>query len=263
MTFGSPLTSVAIAMRSGLTRSVLALDFDGTLAPIVDEPRNARLLDGVPEVLASLVGQGATVVVISGRDAQTVLDLSRLADLPRLEVVGLYGAETWLSGQLASVASPPGLNVLRAQLPALVDAVSTELFIEDKRLSLVVHSRRANNPDAAIDALRAPLEAVASALGLQLHSGRRVLEVRLPGYDKGRAIRRVAERHPEAQLLFAGDDVGDLPAFAVIRELRERGRRAWSVAVRSEEVPDLSAEVDLVVDGPSGLLLLLRTIGSG
>ncbi|SOD74932.1 trehalose 6-phosphatase [Jatrophihabitans sp. GAS493] len=264
---------VVSEVRPNLPRTLIALDFDGTLAPIVSRPADARLIDGADQVLRLLVARGASVAIITGRDAETVLDLSGLADLPGLAVAGLYGAQVWRGGRLATTPPPPELTRARSALPELVRAVSSELWIEDKGLSLVVHARGVDEPDAAIDALRPSVEKLAQSLssegGLEVHAGRQVLELRLAGFDKGRALREFVDAFGDAsdrQLLYAGDDVGDLPAFAVVQQLREAGRRAWAVGVGSTEVTWMPADdsrVDAVVDGPAGLLSLLRGLLGG
>ena len=74
----------------------------------------------------------------------------------------------------------------------LADAgADSGVWIEDKRLSLVVHARKAADPAAALARLTGPVTALAAELGLEVHPGRDVLEIRLPGYDKGRALRRL------------------------------------------------------------------------
>jgi len=148
---------------------------------------------------------------------------------------------------------------LRNRLPAVVAAHISDpaVWIEDKRLSLVIHTRGAADPARAIEAVRGPVEDLVAELGLEAHDGRNVLEIRLPGYDKGAVLRRLVARFEPAAVLFAGDDLGDLPAFAAIRALRAQGRRAWGVAVSSDEVTAVGAAADVQVDGPAGLIALL------
>lgn len=252
---------LADLVRPWLPRALLALDFDGTLAPIVPDPSDSRPLPGVGEALLALSGRGVTVAVITGRDAATVLELSGFAGVPGLVVEGLYGAETWHGGQLHTPATPEAVELLRARLPALVAAGGNErVWVEDKRLSLVVHGRRAADPEAALAPLREPIDALAGELGLEVHPGRGVIELRLPGFDKAAALQRLVESARPSAVLFAGDDVGDLPAFAFVRSLRESGVRAWGVGARSPEVSELAEAADVLVDGPAGVLRLLRAL---
>jgi trehalose 6-phosphate phosphatase len=152
---------------------------------------------------------------------------------------------------------------LRRQLPELLDseAAAEGVWIEDKRLSLVLHTRPAADPEAEHARLRAPAEQLADRLGVEVHPGRNVLEFRLPGYDKGDAVRRLVECTDPSAVLYAGDDVGDLPAFAAIETLRRSGTPAWGVAAVSDESPtQLVGAADVTVDGPAGVVTLLRSL---
>jgi trehalose 6-phosphate phosphatase len=132
------------------------------------------------------------------------------------------------------------------------------VWIEDKRLSLVVHFRRAADPQAAEAAVREPITKLGEQLGFEVHPGSNVLELRLPGYDKASALERLAEGRPAA--LYLGDDLGDLPAFAAVRRLRDAGVPAYSIGVRSSEVAELAGAADVDVADPSAAVALLRQL---
>ncbi|TAM82327.1 MAG: trehalose-phosphatase [Jatrophihabitans sp.] len=252
---------LARRLRPLLAGALVALDFDGTLAPLVADPQASRPLPGTAALLARLAERGARVAVVTGRDAATAVRLSGLAGVPGLVVAGLYGAELWRAGELTGAAAPAPIATLRARLPATV-AADPALWIEDKGLSLVVHARRAADPDGALAVVEPAVTQLAAALGLEVHHGRAVLEVRLPGYDKARALRRLLEQadEPASAVLYAGDDVGDLPAFDLVRRLRAGGLPAWGVCAASAEAPDVAAAADLAVDGPAGVQDLLRRL---
>jgi trehalose 6-phosphate phosphatase len=252
--------SMLDAVRADLKHSLLALDFDGTLAPIVADPTRSRPVPGTVEVLQALTDAGVQVAIITGREARIALELGGFAAIDGILVCGLYGVESWHDGQLSTIEEPPQLGILRDRLPAvLAHAVTDEqVWIEDKRLSLVVHARKAANPVTQLALARAPVQQLAGELGLETHDGRGVLEIRIPGYDKGSALRAVVARHQPDVVLFAGDDVGDLPAFQVVRELREGGTPAWSIAVTSPDAAGVGAAADLRVDSPSELVRLLN-----
>jgi trehalose 6-phosphate phosphatase len=259
------VAEVAAALRATLPDLLVALDFDGTLAPIVTDPATARPLAGTVDALRALTGAGATVGVITGRDARTVLELSGLDAVPGLLVAGLYGAESWQDGELQTMPDPPAIDDARARLPELVAARSDDpgVWVEDKRLSLVVHARTAALPARQIAILRPALAELAGELGLELHDGKHVLELRLPGFDKGGVLDKLVARSDPRGVLFAGDDLGDLPAYAAIRRLRDAGRLAWSVVSAGDEVPDqVRQAADLSLDGPAGVLELLQAIVS-
>jgi trehalose 6-phosphate phosphatase len=245
-------------------RTLIALDFDGTLAPIVADPKDSRPLPQTLTTLVTLARRGNDLAVITGRDALTVVALGGLDAVPGLLVAGLYGAETWQDGILSSPPEPDSMRALRQRLPRLVEAdgIDPRVWIEDKRLSLVVHGRLTGEAERALDPLREPIATLGAELGLEVHPGRGVIELRLPGYDKGAALRRLVARLTPRAVLFAGDDVGDLPAFDVIGGLREDGLSAWGVGVASADVPQLAAAADVLVDGPEGVLKLLQRVAA-
>jgi trehalose 6-phosphate phosphatase len=87
-----------------------------------------------------------------------------------------------------------------------------------------------------------------------------VIELRPPGVNKGTALTElIAERNPAA-VLFAGDDLGDLPAFGAVRALRAAGHPGLTVCSASGEVSELAAEADLVVAGPDEVAALLSAL---
>ena len=179
---------------------------------------------------------------------------------PSVVVAGIYGLETWHDGGLTTPDTPGALTTLRRRLPALLAEHDADpaVWIEDKRLSLVVHARRAADPDAALAPLRRPVQDLADELGLEMHPGRDVLELRLPGYDKAGALRRLAGAR--AGVLYVGDDLGDVPAFAEIRDLRAEGRTAWGVAVSSSGVVEAAEAADVTVAAPDDVVALLRQL---
>lgn len=242
-------------IKSELAGALIALDYDGTLSPIVADPMLARPVDGVVDTLTRLAQRGARVAVVTGRDAETVLGLGSLHEVPGLVVSGLHGAETWQDGQLSTRDEPPGLAVLRAKLPPLLPP---DVWLEDKRLSLVVHTRRAADPLAALDRLREFLPGLAAEQGLEAHPGKLVIEIRIPDLSKATALDRLLTDTTTAAL-FAGDDFGDLPAVRAVREWAGRtGRPSLTVAVG--EVPELHDATDIVLAEPAELAELLAEL---
>jgi trehalose 6-phosphate phosphatase len=253
---------IVTALRPVLAGALIATDFDGTLAPLVPDPEDSRPVRGVVESLTVLASRGAQVAVITGRDARTVVRLGGLDAVPGLVVAGLYGMETWADGELSSPDTPDAIHLLREQLPPVVEAGGDpDVWIEDKRLSLVVHARRASDPDAALARLRAPVTALGERLGFEVHPGRDVLELRLPGFDKAGALRRLAAGRNA--VLFLGDDLGDLPAFAEVQRMRASGSAAYCVGVLSSGVAEVDGAADVEVADPAAAVALLRALGSG
>jgi trehalose 6-phosphate phosphatase len=247
------------ALRPHLSAALIATDFDGTLAPLVRDPETSRPVAGVIEAMAKLAERGAQVAVITGRAADTVVRLGGLDAVPGIVVAGLYGLQTWHDGRLQSPQPPESIEALRAELPEVVTSGGDpDVWIEDKGLSLVVHARTSSDPDAALARLAEPVTSLAKRLGLEVHPGSDVLEIRVPGYDKAAALARLATGR--RAVLFLGDDLGDLPAFAEVRRLRDAGLLAYSVAVRSSGVSQLEGAADVDVPDPAAAAQLFSAL---
>jgi trehalose 6-phosphate phosphatase len=251
---------VAIATR--LPGALIALDFDGTLAPITRDPDAARPVPGVIDTLARLARAGAQLAIVTGRDATTVLRLGGLQAIPDVIVSGLHGAETWQHGRLRTRDEPPGLAVLRESLPPLLRQTSDGVWLEDKRLSLVVHTRQAADPHRALAELADRLPPLVTEQGLELHPGKLVLEIRIPDLSKATALEQLLTPDTTAAL-FAGDDLGDLPALAAVSAwAAATGRPGLTVAVG--EVSELRQAADGTLDSPAELAgLLARLLAEG
>ena len=246
------------ALRPHLPGALIATDFDGTLAPLVPNPDDSQLADGAIDALTALAAAGAQVAVITGRDARTVVRLGGFDAVPGLVVAGLYGIETWTDGELTSPPTPPAIEQLRGRLPPVVAAGDPDLWIEDKRLSLVVHARRAADPDAALAERSPAVTALAEELGFEVHPGSGVLELRLPGFDKAGALARLADGRDT--VLFLGDDLGDLPAFAEIRRMRAGGRRAYSAGVLASGADGVAEACDVPLPNARAAVELLAAL---
>jgi trehalose 6-phosphate phosphatase len=251
------------------TRAVIALDFDGTLAPIVPDPEQARAHPDAVPALAALAPKVASVAVITGRPAAVAVRHGGFAGVPGLEhlvVLGHYGAERWdaVSGTVSAPAPHPGVAAVRAELPGFLDKIGAwqGTWIEEKGRAVAVHTRRAADPQAAFEALREPLTDLATRHGLIVEPGRMVLELRPPGMDKGVALLEYVREIGAEAVLYAGDDLGDLPAFAAVDKLRSDGIPGLLVCSGSSEVAELADRADLVVDGPPGVVRLLSALAA-
>ncbi len=239
-----------------------ATEYDGTIAPIVDDPAAAVPATGATGLLTELSARVGTVAFITGRAAAGVVLLAGLADVPGLIILGHYGAQRWEDGVLSVPDAPPGVQAARTALPGLLAGLGAPegTTVEDKGTALAVHTRRTADPAAALALLREPLARLARESGLTVEPGRMVLELRPPGTDKGAALRSLVAERGARSVLFCGDDLGDLPAFRAIGELRAAGVPGCAVASRSTESPKVAEAADLVVDGPRGVVGLLRAI---
>jgi trehalose 6-phosphate phosphatase len=235
------------SLRSEEGRVGVLLDFDGTLSPIVAKPELARIREGARDAIQRLVGRYAVVAIVSGR---TPGELRDLVGVEGVRLAGLYG--------LADEAAPLGDDVLDAVRE--VAARTRGARVEPKGGSVAVHFRAADDPTVARDELERGLARVAEASGLALLPGKMVVELVPAGrpLKEGAVERIVADERLDA-VLYAGDDTADLRAFEALDRLAERGVRTVKVAVHGRETPsELSDAADVVVDGPAGLVTLLR-----
>lgn len=245
---GGGQVSRLAAVRADLVHAALLFDLDGTLARIVAHPEDARVVDGMREAIEGLVVRAALVAVVTGRPEAFVREQLPVEEL---RVVGLYG----LAG-----ATPIGADVHDAVETAA--AREPGAAVEDKTITLAVHVRSAPDPDAAERRLRPALAAIAARHGLALLEGKRVLEIApADGGGKGGVVRELVAGSGATAVLYAGDDLADLDAFAELDELAGSGLAVCKVAVLGDEVPlALREAADIVVAGPEELLGLLGSL---
>ncbi|MBZ5738624.1 trehalose-phosphatase [Nocardioides mangrovi] len=259
------------ALVRAASRTVVGLDFDGTLSPIVDDPESAHIHPDASEVLVDLARAVAAVAVITGRPARQVLDLGGLEDVgialaeegTDLYVFGQYGNERWSSSnrRIHSPRPPRGLASFERELTGVLRrADAADAWIEDKGLAVAVHTRRLPDPDAAFQRIRPVLTELAAKHDLIAEPGRNVLEVRSHGMHKGLAVQTLVDELDAGGFLFAGDDLGDMEAFEAVAALRDGGMPTLLVCSASSEESALVPLSDVVVKGPEGVLDLLRRL---
>jgi len=231
-------------------RSAILLDFDGTLAEIVARPDLARPVAGARETLRDLALTFGLVALISGRPTD---ELRALVGVEGVRYVGLYGLEAELEGRV-----PEAVHALARDAAQLVAGA----WVEDKGGSVAVHYRQAAEPEAArADVLGAVRAAVPE--GWEAIEGKMVVEVVPAGRArKGGAVRRVIAEFRPTAALYAGDDLADLEAFEVLGALSGHdGFHAVRIAAQGPETPpELTEQADLTVQGPSGLVAVLRSM---
>lgn len=241
---------------------LVAVDYDGTLAPIVQDPAQATTHPDVVPALMRLAELGVRVAVVTGRPAATAVELGDLSAVSGVVVLGHYGMERWHDGTVTAPDPHPSLAEARQGLAALSEGTAG-VHVEDKGHAVAVHTRRAADPGAALEGLRAAVAELAARLGLEVAPGRYVLEVRPAGIDKGSALDDLLADGAVRAVLLAGDDLGDLPAVAALRAAVTDGRLSAGVVVCSDapEVPaELRDQADVVVDGPAGVAALLSAL---
>jgi trehalose 6-phosphate phosphatase len=234
-------------------RAAVIADFDGTLAPIVDDPAKARPLPGAERVLGMLARRLGRVAVVSGRP---VSFLRAALPIEGLTLVGQYGLERFEGGV---VVTHPAAQANIGRIEAAAKEAQAEipgLLVENKGVAVALHWR--TSPEFGPQAV-ALGRRLAQTHGLAIQPGRLALELRAPvEIDKGTVAEELCLGRDA--VLVAGDDHGDLAAFDAIARRREAGelRHGLLVAIRSPEAPPaLLARADHHVDGPSGFLELL------
>lgn len=228
-------------------RLLLGCDFDGTIAPIVGDPKQARPLPGAVQALAGLAALPRThVVLVSGR-ART--DLAALSGSPAgVMLVGSHGAE-WGTDFAEGIGTTQArlLRSITRQAEQIV-ATAPGAMVEKKPASVAVHVRRANRQDAqrVVDSVMA---GPAAAAGVWVIRGKEVVELAVADVGKGSAIRRLQERFEPTTTVYIGDDVTDESAFAVLA--------AGDFGIKVGPGPTLAG---LRVDEPTEVVLLLAAM---
>lgn len=249
------------AARPAPERAGVFVDFDGTLAPIVDDPAAARPHDDAVRVLGRLSHRWGVVAVVSGRPAGFLAE--HLAGAGGTRFLGLYGLER-ASGDSPSVATHPDAagwrDVVEAAAGEAEASALRGVAIERKGLTVTLHYRAAPEMAPAVDHLA---ESLAGRHGLHAHAGKMSVELRPPvEVDKGTVLSELSSGL--SAVAFAGDDIGDLPAFASLAGMRSAGVATLSVASGGPETPpEVVAAADLTVDGPDGILEVLSRLAAG
>jgi len=244
--------------------TLLALDFDGTLAHIVDDPTEAYAQERSVAALSRLGDSLGQIAIVTGRPVHQALELGGFigrSGLENLIICGQYGAERWhaSSGESSGSDRPEAIRQLREMLPAwLAERGADHVRLEDKGLALAVHTRGID--PHLLDRLTQPLADLAAELSLVVEPGRQVVELRAPGIDKGDALRSLFSEGAFRQVIFGGDDLGDLPAFDAVEELRATGVGGLLICSASTEQDALVERADLVLDGPDAVATWLEEL---
>lgn len=246
--------ALVAVLRTAPARTAILLDFDGTLAPIVDDPARAIPLGGVTDALRTLGRTYRRVAVISGRPVRYLQD-----HLPSsLALVGLYGLEEVRDGE---ILTHPDAHGWRGTIDEVATRARTELpeavGVEHKGLSLTLHVRQSPDLVRVVDGWAT---AAAARTGLFVRRARMSAELHPPiDADKGTAVRALLTDIDVA--CFVGDDVGDVPAFDALDAHEAAGGTAVRFVVDSPELdPALRDRADVLLDGPPAVLAVLRAL---
>lgn len=200
-------------------RKLVALDYDGTLAPIVDRPEDAHIPDPTKAALLALLAhETLDVAIVTGRSVE---DLDALLAVPDVWRIGRHGGQ--LAAPHGAIEEQSAIGPeLRSLLGTRTKEVASRItdhegaWLEDKGSSVALHTRACTEKDERA-AQRAFEETMAHAR-LELVRGKRVVEARPMGIDKGRALRELMGQLGSGAVLFVGDDVTDEDAFAALAE---------------------------------------------
>lgn len=240
----------------------ILLDFDGTLAHIVEHPADAVALPGVGDALGRLVDLVKKVALISGRP---VVDLRSRIEVDGVEYLGLYGLEhargrgeihvdpaarPW-AGEVSTIAEAAEVWVLSSG--HFLDGV----IVEAKGLAVALHYRMASDPVGAAAKIKEWAHAEAVRTGMRLIAGKLNYEL-VPPLVSDKGLAAVALISECKSCLYVGDDVGDIPAFDALRDWQGR---TLLVAVGGAELPpNLGQRADLILPSPDDVAHLLDEI---
>lgn len=233
---------------------LIALDVDGTLAPIVDDPGAARVPAETVALLRRLDAKdGVRVALVTGRDASS---LSSVAPLH-----GVWRAVEHGAVLMAPNAPEPAHELEEGRREALEEFadqareqwVDESVALEEKATSYAIHVRRLEDEGRA-EAILDEAEQAADELGLHARRGRAVLEAEARKGDKASALRRLIAHTGAASVLYAGDDLTDVPAIELAAE------RGVGLFVTSPERPEAPEGASGALAGTDAVLALLTAL---
>lgn len=210
----------ALRRIANAEKLLVALDFDGTLAPHVDLPEDARAVEGAKEAIVRLLDfPGVRVALVSGR---ALVSLQHVADPPsEVLLTGSHGIEVQLDTpdiELNLVATElKQLDTLARVLERIAGSVSGT-SIERKPAGMALHTRLAKPHDSRAVQREARAQLSELLPGLTVREGKNVLEFSVRSSTKGDALERLRQHTGADRVLYAGDDVTDEDAFAVLQE---------------------------------------------
>lgn len=212
-------------LRSALKRLaaaeslLIALDFDGTIAPPADDPDDARSLPTARAAALDLVSEpGVTVALVSGRAIDSLLRVTNAP--PEVILSGSHGAEYVVNGELTRPALSAEQQTSLADLSMILERVSGDVpgsWVETKAFGFALHTRL-SLPDEATAANERARRETSVIAGLTVREGKNVLEFSVTATTKADAIRHLRELAGATGVFFAGDDVTDEDGFAALTE---------------------------------------------
>ncbi|MGB3762111.1 MAG: trehalose-phosphatase [Ornithinimicrobium sp.] len=204
-----------LAPLGGVGHLLVGVDFDGTLAPLADEPMDAEPVSGAMPALHALAElEGVTVALVSGRALSSLQQLSAAED--SIVLIGSHGAESSRAEDVAlDVGAQERFDDLDRDVQALLQD-HPKARIERKPTALVLHTR-GMPADAAQAVTGDVVDLVDHRDGVRIIRGKDVVEMALTQADKGAALLELATSVGADVIVYAGDDVTDEHAFAELR----------------------------------------------
>ena len=228
----------------------LFTDFDGTLTPIFEDPRETVLEQAILETLSVLSERLELVAVVSGREVGYLMGMVGLGGLT---YVGNHGLEVWPAGGEKAESYAEAIARLQDGVESELAELGVEgLYVEGKGPVVSVHYRNAAEPDLARSLILAMMRPFAEARGLRVKEGKMVVEVG-PDVDvnKGTSVDALAREAGLSGAIVLGDDVTDCDAFDAVHRLAETQefRGAAVAVVDGETPPDVILKSDYWLDG--------------
>ena len=245
--------SGALRELARVKRLLVALDFDGTLAPEVDSPEKARALPAARDAVLRLAALPNTrVALVSGRSLRSLEEVSDLPD--DILLVGSHGIELRLDNPddalLLDAAEQERVEVLHEVLGEVADAID-QVWLEAKPAGFALHTRLASDHNSRVAHLVAMSETAAELDNLTVRHGKDVLEFSVRSTTKGEAVEHLRLYTEADAVFYAGDDVTDEDAFAAL-ESHDLGLKSG----------DGATEATFRVAGPADVAAVLAALAT-
>ena len=241
----TPDLAEALRRAAAAPALVVACDYDGTLAPFVDDPTSAVPAPGGIDALVRLSELPATTVaLLSGRNRAALAQVSS-ATAP-VVLVGSHGSE-WEGGFETPLDDDE--EALLARLHAELGEIAASApgaHVESKPTAAVLHVRPVNDPAAREQATARAMAGPAALEGVFVTEGKNVVEIAVREASKGAAIEKLVAQTGAEVALFIGDDVTDERGFARLREQDIGIKVGDGATAAGHRVADIAAVVRLL-----------------
>jgi trehalose 6-phosphate synthase/phosphatase len=208
----------ALARIAETERLLVALDFDGTLAPLVDRPEDARATVRARAAIERLATADDTrVAIVSGRALESLNQVASPPDGTLLS--GSHGVELQLDAGVATIDLRDAELAKLERLSTIVEEIADGAegaWIERKPAGLALHTRRLSSKAGTALQQAARERVVGELIGITVRTGKAVLEFAVRSSDKGESLTRLRQHVGATAAIYVGDDVTDEDAFAAL-----------------------------------------------